>query len=86
MSPWRVVLSAPATHDLRRLDRQVSGRITAAIQRLADENLGDVKKLKGRENRWRLRVGDWRVIFARDTQAREIVVLEVGSRGGAYRD
>jgi mRNA interferase RelE/StbE len=35
---------------------------------------------------WRLRVGDWRVRFDRDDEARVIVVLRVLPRGRAYRE
>ena len=83
--PLRVVLSNPAAHDLRRLDRQTAERVIAALSRLAESDVGDVKKLKGQEDRWRLRVGDWRVIFTRDDSGREIIVLAVASRGAAYR-
>jgi mRNA interferase RelE/StbE len=47
--------------------------------------VGDVKKQQGQEDRWRLRVGDWRVIFPRDDSGQEIIVLAVASRGAAYR-
>lgn len=46
---------------------------------------GDVIKLTGREE-WRLRVGDWRVLFQRDSEDRVIRVLRVLPRGRAYRD
>jgi len=34
---------------------------------------------------WRLRVGDWRVLFTLDDAARTMIVLRVLPRGGAYR-
>ena len=45
---------------------------------------GDVRRLQGVEKLWRLRVGDWRVIFGRDDQRRVIDVRAVRARGGAY--
>jgi mRNA interferase RelE/StbE len=44
----------------------------------------NVKKLQGREDAYRLRVGDWRVIFTQDGVILE--VLKVGPRGSAYED
>jgi len=44
----------------------------------------NVKKLQGREDEYRLSVGDWRVIFTRDGVILD--VLKVGSRGNAYED
>jgi mRNA interferase RelE/StbE len=46
---------------------------------------GDVKLLRGAERLWRLRVGEWRVIFDRRDAERVIDVLAVRPRGRAYR-
>lgn len=62
-----------------RKDRQ---RIAAAIGLLPE---GDVKRLRGPERLWRLRVGEWRVIFDRHTGDKVIDVLAVRPRGRAYR-
>ena len=45
---------------------------------------GDVKKLKGRPNQFRLRVGDYRVVFTPDHKTRTIAVLEIFHRGRGY--
>jgi mRNA interferase RelE/StbE len=44
----------------------------------------NVKKLQGREDEYRLRVGDWRVIFTQDGVI--LNVLKVRPRGGTYED
>ena len=44
----------------------------------------NVKKLQGRGDEYRLRVGDWRVIFTQDGVILD--VLKVGPRGSAYED
>ncbi len=44
----------------------------------------NVKKLKGRPG-YRLRVGDWRVIYTLNNNEMEIVVIKVAPRGGAYQ-
>lgn len=54
----------------------------AAIDRLP---AGDTKRLVGSTDRWRLRVGDWRVRFIRDDAARVFVVTAVAPRGSAYK-
>lgn len=48
-----------------------------------DPKAGDVVKLTG-SGHFRLRVGDWRVRFARDDETRTIVVVRVLPRGRAY--
>lgn len=67
---------------LRRLARNDRERISAAIRRLPD---GDVKRLRGPERLWRLRVGEWRVLFDRRSTDKVIDVLAVRPRGRAYR-
>ncbi|MCI4326559.1 MAG: type II toxin-antitoxin system RelE/ParE family toxin [Thermoplasmata archaeon] len=60
-------------------------RIHAALQELAGSERGDVKRLKGtrgREDLFRLRVGDYRVLFARSRG--EIRVTRILHRSEGY--
>lgn len=79
----RVAWTRPAQHDLERLDRQTLQRITDAVMRFAATGHGDVRRLHGQRDEWRLRVGDWRVRFT--LREHNIVVLRVLPRGSAYR-
>lgn len=81
------VFSDRANRDIRRLDRQVAKRIIEALDRLCgNPPAGDVTHLTGSNPpEWRLRVGDWRVRFARDDTG-TIIVTRVLPRGRAYRD
>jgi mRNA-degrading endonuclease RelE of RelBE toxin-antitoxin system len=45
-----------------------------------------VRPLVGPEDRWRLRVGDWRVIFSYDVDTEELLISRVLPRDRAYRD
>jgi mRNA interferase RelE/StbE len=84
---YRVELSRAAIRDLRRLDPPVRERIVVALERLvASETVGDVRALTGVPGEFRLRVGDWRVRYALDTEAEQLLVLRVLPRGRAYRD
>jgi mRNA interferase RelE/StbE len=80
-----VVLTASAQRDLRRLDRPVATRTLDALARLADTGQGDVTRLQGVSDEWRLRMGDWRVRFRYDLTTRTLVVLRILPRGQAYR-
>jgi mRNA interferase RelE/StbE len=83
-SGW--VFTPRAKRDLRRLDQPVQRRVIDALDRLVgDPPAGDVVKLTGPDDEWRLRVGDWRVRFQRDADGL-IYVLRVLPRGRAYRD
>ena len=83
---WRVEIERVATRDLKRLDPPIRRRIIDAIEGLVAESaVGDVRRLSGRPE-LRLRVGDWRVLFDRESDSRTIVILRVLPRGRAYRD
>jgi mRNA interferase RelE/StbE len=85
---WRVDVTRTARHDLKRLDPPVQRKIVAALDGLeSDPPTGDVRKLTNRTPpQWRLRVGDWRVLFRRDEEHRTVFVQHVLPRGRAYRD
>lgn len=75
-----------ARRDLKRLDPPVQRRLVDAVMHFAATGEGDVVRLvdvKPAEHR--LRVGDWRVRFARDDERRLLQVLRVLPRGKAYR-
>lgn len=82
-SGW--VFTPRARRDFRGIDPPLQRRIITAPDRLvADPPTGDVVKLTGRGDEWRLRVGDWRVRFTRDA-AGLVYVTRVLPRGRAYR-
>ncbi|HZO27000.1 MAG TPA: type II toxin-antitoxin system RelE/ParE family toxin [Chloroflexota bacterium] len=73
--------------ELMRTDRRQAERIHRAVEALARSNQGDVVKLTDRSDTWRLRVGDWRVLFSYDYQAKTLTVAGVRRRNeGTYRD
>lgn len=74
-----------AARDLRRVDFQNRERIRRAVDRLAESNHGDIKRLRDCEGQWRLRVGDWRIIFVYEHDASAIRIIRVLHRGRAYR-
>lgn len=71
-----------ALASLKRMSPEVSRRIVAKIDRLRNGLTGDVKRLKAFVPNYRLRVGDWRVLFEVDGNA--IIVHEVKHRSEAY--
>jgi mRNA interferase RelE/StbE len=84
---WRVEFARAAQRDLKRLDPQIRRRVLGVLHGLlSDPPQGDVKRLTGLNDEWRLRVGDWRVRFARDPDRSTITIKRVLPRGRAYRD
>jgi mRNA interferase RelE/StbE len=68
------------------LDRQVQQRISEKIDDLAENALPPgVKKFQGEANHWRIRVGDFRVIYRIDRQRVVVAIVRVAHRREAYR-
>lgn len=82
---WEIDWTEPALDDMHKLDGQVRKRVFATIERLAETGHGDVKRLQGPAREWRLRVGDWRVLFVYDFPKHTMRIGRVLSRGRAYR-
>lgn len=77
--------SAQALKTLRRMPRDESQRVRAKITQYAQEprSLANaVQQLQGRGG-YRLRLGDWRVLFTVDGQV--LSVVRVGPRGEVYK-
>ena len=75
-----------AARQLARLDRSAQIRIARAIDSLADAPHGpNTAKLRGREDIWRLRVGDYRVLYQFHNDRLVILVVSVGHRASVYR-
>ena len=85
---WQLEIAPSARRDIKRLDRQVQARVIEALEGLrAEPAQDDITRLTGiSPPAWRLRVGDWRIRFARDPDNRTVTVLRVLPRGRAYRD
>jgi mRNA-degrading endonuclease RelE of RelBE toxin-antitoxin system len=84
---WSVIWdprAADALVDLARHDPSMARRIRQRVNAFAQRGQGDVKKLAGAGQHWRLRVGEWRVIFVFDPPG-SITVLAVSNRRDAYR-
>ena len=73
-----------AQRDMKRISRADADTIVAAIDELAISGRGDVVKLHGLSPpAWRLRVGNFRIVFRRE--AGTLWVLGVGDRKDVYR-
>jgi mRNA interferase RelE/StbE len=73
-----------AEKELRRLDPPIRARVLGALDRLsADDRSLDVRRLTGSAH-FRLRVGDWRVIFDYDRATQTVPVRHVLPRGREY--
>jgi len=75
----KIELHKSVTKYISRLQPKEQKRILTALYKLPN---GDVKPLASRAGEYRLRVGDWRMIFKYRDDA--IFVMEIDSRGSIY--
>lgn len=64
-------------------DKRAATRVSIAIRTFGRERRGDVKKLEGSRDTWRLRSGDWRIEF--ETSGQRLFVRAVANCRDAYR-
>ena len=82
---YRVRIRPRAEREMRRLPPEVFGRVDAKIQGLReDPRPPGVEKLRSKEG-WRIRVGDYRVIYEVDDRSREVMIYRVQHRKDIYR-
>lgn len=78
---WTVIVAKPAQKQVARFPVKGQARIGAAVRAMAgDPFIGDVLKLQGEANRWRRRVGNYRIFFAVDTAASIVQVCAIVRR------
>jgi mRNA interferase RelE/StbE len=82
----RILISKKALKELKNVPERERKSIKDRISKLAFFPLIrlDVKKLKGQQNVYRLRVGDYRVVFEYDKEEKIVKILKIGKRGGIY--
>ncbi len=82
---YSVHFKPSADRELRKLPKEVQARVGARLDRLAEDPLGPgVEKLKGDQG-YRVRVGDYRIIFDLLHAELAILVIQVGHRREVYR-
>lgn len=84
---YTVIVERQAEKTLRRLPKEILLRVDRLLLSLADEPrpIG-CKKLRGYESLYRLRVGDWRIIYSVVNDELAVLVIEIAPRGEVYRD
>jgi len=78
---YKIVTTKQVEKFIRKQDKATQKRIAQAVLELPS---GDIKKLKGYIDLFRLRVGDIRIILEKDEEEYRIILIDIGSRGQIY--
>lgn len=83
---YKIEFSHTAAKSLKKAPPDVAGRLLSAIEELAADpyKTAGVKKLTAREG-YRLRVGDWRILYIIHNDVLIIHILNVGNRKEIYK-
>lgn len=85
MSEYTVSIERSAQKQLDKAPRNMKGRLQAAIDLLAREpRPNGCKKMSGHGNLYRIREGDWRIIYEISDKSLTIRVVEIATRDEVY--
>lgn len=79
---YQIVLLKRAKKFIDRLSASDRVRVVAAIEKLPEGT--DIKPLRGTQGVYRLRVGDYRIIYTVDNGKLVVYVIDAGNRGQIY--
>ncbi len=83
---YRIEWATGAQHAVESLPRDVARRIYARVDSLASNpRPNGCQKLQGGDNEYRVRVGDYRIVYAIEDKAILVIVLRVRHRRDVYR-
>ena len=83
---YEVHLERAVENDLKRLPTTTFHQIILQIKALAENpRPSGCRKLTGSKNDWRIRIGDYRVLYEIDEKARAVRIMRVRHRREVYR-
>ena len=83
---YQIRVAPAALRQLRKLDGAALRRVQAAIELLADEpRPSGARKLVGGDGEWRVRTGDYRIVYEVNDGVLLVLVVAVGHRREVYR-
>lgn len=86
MASYNIVFQPSVQKDLRKLPKPMVARVLKKIKTLSDDPFPhQVEKLTDAEGLYRIRVGDYRVVYAVDGDKRQITIHYVRHRRDVYR-
>ncbi len=85
MEPYKIVFKPSVEKDLRYLPQTVFARILKKIQELKNNPISSVSiKITGAENLYRVRIGDYRVVYGINKDKMEVIIHYIRHRRDVY--
>ncbi len=84
--PYRIEFAPKAERDFKALDKPIQSRLARRINSLAENPFPQgIRKLAGEDTLYRLRVGDYRIIYQVQGKRLVILIVGIGHRADVYR-
>jgi len=84
---YAVEVTPAASRQIRKLDRNTQKRVLARIEKLEeDPRPRDASKLQSPEELYRVRVGDFRIVYQVEDDRLLVLIVRVGNRREIYRN
>ncbi len=86
MGSFEIRFKHSAEADLKKIDRQFLPKILAGVETLSNNPFpSGCRKITGSESSFRVRAGDYRIIYQVDSDQKEIVIFHIRHRKDAYK-
>ena len=85
--PYTIIFKPRARRELAKIPKKVAERIARAIDTLADQpRPSGCKKLTNEDGLWRIRVGDYRIVYKIEDDRLVVLIVTLGHRRDVYRN
>lgn len=81
---WKVTISPRAEKALNKLPLTLQKRIDTAINKLQEDPFYNSVKIQTMSDTWRIRVGDYRILFQANKAIRTIFISDIDHRSNIY--
>lgn len=83
---YKILWKKSAEKDLKNIPHKLINRVIEAVESLSKNPLPPrVRKIIGSVNLYRLRVGDYRIIFEIDSKRKNVIIIYIRNRKDAYK-
>jgi mRNA interferase RelE/StbE len=83
-----LIIEKPALKVLKRIQPKLASAMLSRMNAIAADPMGNhanVKPLTGKRDSYRLRQGDWRIIYFVDPKEQRVHILNIDTRGDVYK-
>ena len=87
-SKWTIVFQKSAHKEYEKLPQKIRKKIDEALEILSISPFNDIlnfKKIRGKNHHYRIRIGDYRIIYALKDQSIIITIIRIGHRKDIYK-